>query len=169
MRNHGYLWIDLKLRGELALPLVRFQSGCHKLSGDVNLFLELDRFLPEDFDLDLFLRRDLDLFVRGDLDLFFRGDLDPFVCGDLDPFPPEDIDHELFLCIVKDMSASTVLLGKGGAEFDGPGPPWLIACRLGLELGEEAGTAVVVGGCWDSSGAELNEEDKQTYSNVKYG
>ena len=69
---------------------------------------------------------------------------------------------------VSKIFVSTEVLVKGGAEFDGAGPPWLVACRVGLELREEARTAVVVGGCRDSSGVELKQEDEQTYSNVKY-
>ena len=140
--NRGYLRIGLELRAELALPLERFQYGDRKLAGDDDLFLELDRFLPGDFDLDVFLH------------------------GDIEPFLPEDFDLDLFLCGDQDLCAVEVLLGKGDAEFDGTGPPWLVAWRLGLELwAEEAGSVVVVGGCSDSSGAELKEEDEQTYGN----
>ena len=151
----GYLWIGLELRGELAFPPVRFQSGDRKPADDVDPILELGCLLPEDFDLDLCACGDLAHFLRGDLDHHLRGDLDPFL--------PEDFDLDLFLRGDRDSCGSEVLLGKGGAEVDGAGPPWLVAWRLGLELWnwEEEGTVEVVGGCWDSSGAELKEEDEE--------
>ena len=113
--NLGYLWLGLELRGELALPLVRFASGDPKLDDEVDLFLcenfDLDLVLCGDFDLDLFLPEDfdLDIFLPKDFDL------DLVLCGEQD-LPVS----EVFLC-TEEVDLLPQELVKGGAGFDGAG------------------------------------------------